>query len=425
MATNAEKRSIEPQIIVAQIGAMRHYAVPTLLHQAGMLGHFYTDAYVGPGSSLGLMARMGAFLPKKWQSQGLKRLLGRRENSLPQDKITAFNYFGFSYSWALRQARDAAAREQVNLQYSQRFCELILKKQLPGADFVYAYRSAALPLFHAAHQRGMTAILEQAIAPASLMYPLLSEELRRWEGWEPERSDSGVSQLWIELEQQEWAAADAIISPSDFVAQGLASLGVPLSKIHLLPYAVELVRFAVIRQEWDGRRPLRVLFLGSVTLRKGPQYLHQALEQLKSAKIEARMVGGVAIQAPYRQEIQKQAQLTGLVPRNEILEHYQWADLFVFPTIFEGSATVIYEALAAGLPVITTPNAGSVVRDGIDGFIVPIRDSEALAEKIELLSHNPDLLAWMSGNAKKRSQEFSWERYKKRLIECIHELFLS
>jgi glycosyltransferase involved in cell wall biosynthesis len=77
------------------------------------------------------------------------------------------------------------------------------------------------------------------------------------------------------------------------------------------------------------------------------------------------------------------------------------------------------EALASGLPVITTPNAGSVMRDGVDGFVVPIRDAEALAEKIELLAKNPELLAWMSHNARERAQEFSWEKYGERLVETI------
>jgi glycosyltransferase involved in cell wall biosynthesis len=84
---------------------------------------------------------------------------------------------------------------------------------------------------------------------------------------------------------------------------------------------------------------------------------------------------------------------------------------------------VTYEALAAGLPVITTPNAGSVVRDGVEGFIVPIRNPESLAEKIDLLARNPELLAQMSQKARERAQEFSWAKYGERLVDCIKERF--
>ncbi len=98
---------------------------------------------------------------------------------------------------------------------------------------------------------------------------------------------------------------------------------------------------------------------------------------------------------------------------------YDWADVFVLPTICEGSATVCYEAMAAGLPVITTPNAGSLVRDGVDGFIVPIRDAEALADKIMAVETDRELLRTMSDNAAQHARDFTWERYAERLIAAV------
>jgi glycosyltransferase involved in cell wall biosynthesis len=99
--------------------------------------------------------------------------------------------------------------------------------------------------------------------------------------------------------------------------------------------------------------------------------------------------------------------------------HYRWADVFVLPSVCEGSATVCYEALAAGLPVITTPHAGSVVRDGLDGYIVPIRDSGAIAQKLERLASDPELLTAMAANAAARAREFTIARYAERLLAVI------
>ena len=99
--------------------------------------------------------------------------------------------------------------------------------------------------------------------------------------------------------------------------------------------------------------------------------------------------------------------------------HYRWADVFVLPSICEGSAAVCYEALAYGLPVITTPNAGSVVRNGVDGYIVPIRDADAIACKLELLASDPRLLAELSANVKDRAREFTVSRYAARLFSTI------
>jgi len=88
---------------------------------------------------------------------------------------------------------------------------------------------------------------------------------------------------------------------------------------------------------------------------------------------------------------------------------YQQADIFVFPSIEEGSALVTDEAMACGLPVVTTPNAGSVVRDGVEGFIVSIRDPDALAERIDQLRSDADLRREMGYAARTRATQFTWE----------------
>jgi len=101
---------------------------------------------------------------------------------------------------------------------------------------------------------------------------------------------------------------------------------------------------------------------------------------------------------------------------------YRQADVFALPSLVEGSAKTTYEAMAAGLPVVTTPNAGSVVRDGIDGFIVPIRDQDALKRRLLFLYENRDAARAMGGAARKRVGDFSWETYEGRLIDLYGEL---
>jgi len=86
---------------------------------------------------------------------------------------------------------------------------------------------------------------------------------------------------------------------------------------------------------------------------------------------------------------------------------------------------VTYEALTAGLPVITTPNAGSVVRDGVDGFIVPIREAETIADRLEKLARNPGLLRDMSQRASERAEEYTWERWRERLVPVISQICRS
>ena len=109
----------------------------------------------------------------------------------------------------------------------------------------------------------------------------------------------------------------------------------------------------------------------------------------------------------------------GQVPRSQIQEEFCRADLFVLPTLAEGMALVHLEAMACGVPVITTPNCGSVVRDGIDGFIVPIRDAQALADRMQQLLEDRSLRARMGAAARERARDFTWQRYGERLLDAL------
>jgi glycosyltransferase involved in cell wall biosynthesis len=104
---------------------------------------------------------------------------------------------------------------------------------------------------------------------------------------------------------------------------------------------------------------------------------------------------------------------------------FQSADVFAFPTIEEGSALVTYEALACGLPVITTPNAGSIVRDGEDGFLIPIRDVGYLVEKLKLLRQDHQLRKIMSHSARQRTKKFTWDKHGEILSKRLGELVIS
>jgi glycosyltransferase involved in cell wall biosynthesis len=131
------------------------------------------------------------------------------------------------------------------------------------------------------------------------------------------------------------------------------------------------------------------------------------------------MVGPLTISAGIREKLRNRVELVGVVPRSEVWHHYSWADVFLLPSLCEGSATATYEALSAGLPVICTPNTGSVVRDHMDGFIVPIRDPDAIVTSLDLVAQNKELLREMSQNAESRAQDFTFKCYAERLMIAL------
>jgi glycosyltransferase involved in cell wall biosynthesis len=104
-----------------------------------------------------------------------------------------------------------------------------------------------------------------------------------------------------------------------------------------------------------------------------------------------------------------------------VQEEFRCADIFVLPTLAEGMALVHLEAMACGVPVITTPHCGSAVRDGVDGFIVPIRDANALADRIEQLTMDRSLRHDLSSAARDRAKNYTWSLYGKRLMEQLQK----
>ena len=172
-----------------------------------------------------------------------------------------------------------------------------------------------------------------------------------------------------------------------------------------------------------ARSGLRLLFVGHIGQRKGIRYLLEAVRRLGpdvSLTLVGRVVCDPAALAPFRDVFRHVPH----VPFHEVHTLFQDADVFVYPSLHEGSAFATYEALASGLPVITTPNAGSVVRHGEDGLIVPIRDVDALIAAIARL-RDPDLRAAMAAAARARAEGFTWGHYAARLAAHLDEWLLT
>lgn len=208
---------------------------------------------------------------------------------------------------------------------------------------------------------------------------------------------------------------------SDFVRTGLETCGVPARKIRAVPYGVDVARFGTTepRTRTDGA-PLRALFAEEAGLRTGVPDLPHALAELGSNAVQARFPGTVALAPEHLARFSGVATFLAPVPRPQMPALFQWADVFVLPSIVEGSATVTYEALLSGVPVITTPNAGSIVEDGVNRFVVPIRDHRALADAIGRYTQDRDLLARHRAACVEGRERAGLERYKAGLVAAIH-----
>jgi glycosyltransferase involved in cell wall biosynthesis len=379
---------MKTQVLVAQLGARKHYQEPALFHSWGILDRLYTDFYSGDSAIAHLLRH-----PKVYDHlpSALKKGLERYDSGLNNAKVVHFPQFGYQYVQSLKTASTQEASE-IFAWGGQTFCQQIIqhltKYGVGKINTIYGFNSACLELFKYAKKKGIRCILDQTLADYSLVHQLLLEEEKIWSGWS--LTPFTVSDADLELlkrEHQEQDLADNIICGSNFVKNSLIARGVNGDKVSVIALGrlqnEKISQQQPIMIDSQNQKELKILFVGSVGLRKGIPYLLTALRQIQGKiPFSCQVVGSIEIKPECVAEYTDVCTFTGRLPRSQIKDLYSWADVFVLPSLCEGSAMVTYEALSFGVPVITTDNSGSVVRDGIDGYILPIRDANAIAQQL-------------------------------------------
>ena len=301
----------------------------------------------------------------------------------------------------------------------------------PGAECVVAYEGFALPAF----------VARRAAGPGRtvLNYPVAHHRVRRRERLEEIDRTPLFASTWPDFDDwpagheqrldEEIRLADAVLVGSTYAADSFVQEGIPRSRMRVVPYGVDLRTFSPPaegeRRQRNGKC-FEAIFTGQMTQRKGLSYLLQGWRRF--ARPDARLtivgqtVGDPRALAPW-------TSLFRHVPhqsRPELARHYRSADVFVFPTLVEGMPLVVLEAMACGLPVIVTANGpADIVRDGVDGFIIPSRDPDAIAERLERLYSDPALREEMGRNASRRAEEFGWTAYTDKIQACLADLCRS
>lgn len=211
--------------------------------------------------------------------------------------------------------------------------------------------------------------------------------------------------------------ADVILVNSSFVREQLISFSrVEPTKIEVIPMGVNTSIFKPARTKCGISESFTILFVGTLSLRKGVLYLLEAFRRLRLPKAQLTLVGKMGDVVGPLGSYEGLFNYVHHMPQHLLVAEYQKASVFVFPSLAEGSALVTYEAMASGLPVITTVESGSVVRDGIDGFIVSSGDVDQLAERIQHFYDNRDKICEMGKAASEYvTGNFSWSAYEAKV----------
>jgi alpha-maltose-1-phosphate synthase len=285
-------------------------------------------------------------------------------------------------------------------------------------DIVYANEGSALQTFREAKKQGITTILEQSSAYWKWARNLFMEEAERQPEFANQLSNPADSPEFLEQKESELKLADYVFVPSDFVLGTFEGV-VPPEKIRVITYGAPEVKPRPEIQV-GSRRPLQVLFVGNLGQNKGIGYLLEAIGMLGD-KVELTLVGRRLSPNKTVDNACSRWKWYETLPHSQVLDVMQRADVLVLPSLSDAFGLVVTEALACGLPVIVTRNTGAseIIRDGHEGFIVPIRSADAIASRLETLHRDREMLVTMSRRAHVTAAENSWANYRANWANAV------
>jgi glycosyltransferase involved in cell wall biosynthesis len=406
------------RILVFHPGTQHSHQTALAFQGAGLLAWYATEIFYQPDRWPYNMLRL---IPGQ-----LRRRVARefRRRQHPQISPTFLRTFG-CWEWIERismrlgfRRMEHYANEWGNIHFGKRVARLAVQDHV---DCVWGFDTASFVTFSEAKHHGIRCVLEQTIAHPRIWNRILAEERERighaFDPYPRPYPQQDLRRVDAEIE-----LADQVVCGSEFARKTMIAEGVNPEKLNVIPYGVDASVFRP--NPVPGRNgQLRLLFVGHFGLRKGAWYLLQALRQLRHLEgLSLTVVGKQTVPSKSLGPVSDIVSFISHVPHEDAHNIYRSGDVLVLPTLYEGSSLVVNEAMASGLPVVTTPNSGSAIQDGDEGFIVPIRDADALASKIELLYRDRRLRAEMGQRAREKAVKLSWDEYGKGVVALWHRM---
>lgn len=310
--------------------------------------------------------------------------------------------------------------DKVYQKHDQWVANNLDKAKKEGITGVYAYEDGALDTFTKAKQLGLYRLYDLPIGYWKSARLLMQKEFEINPEWATTITGFNDSPAKLDKKDKELALADVIFVASSFTKKTLEDYSGILPEIKVIPYG-----FPEVKQKKDYpslvNRKLKILFVGGISQRKGISYLFEAVEGLES-KVELTFVGHKSV--------------SNCKVLNEALEKHNWIlslsheqvlacmcehDVFVFPSLFEGFGLVITEAMSQGIPVITTDRTAGpdLIKDGVDGWIVPTGSSLAIKTILLSILEKPELLEQMGLAAQIKAKTRPWSVYSQEMAEAL------
>lgn len=348
-------------------------------------------------------------IERQWQHRLLE--------GVPPGKLSCYPYLEVE---AWRRRRKNGSEQKILRERNDRFQRKISDKAFSEADAVIGFDTSSQILARRAVAFGKTFILERSIAHPRAFTKVATALRTRF----PEWMDTSESKTEIDLalEDEEHHLARLIVVPSTFVAQTLEEQGVAREKIRINPFGTDTRSFCPEARP-RAKSPLIFLFVGALSARKGLPLLLQAWRRVKPTGAELWIAGTGHVPEEEIRNAPPSVRWLGGIPRRNLPALFQEADVFVFPSFFEGLALVQLEAAACGLPIIATNASGGedIVEEGETGFIVEAGNMDQLVQRIDQFIKSPSLVEEMKERARTKAGDWSWSAYGDRWRKILQE----
>jgi glycosyltransferase involved in cell wall biosynthesis len=343
----------------------------------------------------------------------------RELNGLPRNKLQSYPTIEIAYQ--LRQTFSSIGAEEGLHRRNEAFQRAISDHDLESADVVIGFDTSSWLLSRRAKQIGKKFVLDQSIGhpvDKERIFAGIRDNFPEWNLSIPHKLPAHVAE-----EIEEHRLADLVVVPSSFVRSTLLRQGVAESKIRIIPFGTDLRLFHPADVS-KAQGAFVFLFVGSISARKGLPVLLEAWRRMPSNSGELWVVGVGALPEQVASNLPTSVRFLGQKSRFEVAKLMRQADAFVFPSFFEGLAQVQIEAMASGLPIISTIEAGAedLVRDGENGFLVPAGDVFALTERMEQMAADRTLFDAMRKSTISERNKLDWKVYGDRWAKVLDEL---
>ncbi|VGO14806.1 GDP-mannose-dependent alpha-(1-6)-phosphatidylinositol monomannoside mannosyltransferase [Pontiella desulfatans] len=379
----------DPLVLVCQRGARHRYAIPCLLEESGILAALYTDscAYSRAGRLSSALVKSGFHLERA------AALAKRVPAGVPRAKIFA--------------------SDLPLIAKGNRLPRTYVRWGLSGADAIYSMYGEDMAFLEWAKGEGAAVIVDVFVHPGTNR--IVGDEQFRVLG----RRESFFSNAEDDHSRRAFEIADILLCPSEWVADGVREFAPECAgKVCVSPYGSSVVPNESINEPVPGR----ILFAGRDPLRKGLHHLAEAAAMLKAEGMDLDVrVAGVSAEEVGWMAHRECLNCLGTVPMEQMKQEYARTDLFVLPSLSEGQAGVLLEAMACGCAVMATRESGVDFEPGC-GVTVPVGNPRALADAIGKVVADPAYRRDLAQGALGQSRNYSMEAWRQRLVACVHNL---